>query len=148
MNILKSASKHLLKVIALLLCLTTIAQAQADLTPKEHDFLALPVYFYYTHAELNKSAKSHLKDLVEVLKQYPKLKLQIEGHSCNVGNTEKARVQISAERATQVKNFLVKNGIDSKRLTTVGYGTTKPAAKNDSEFGRIKNRRVTFKIIE
>jgi outer membrane protein OmpA-like peptidoglycan-associated protein len=93
-------------------------------------------------------SKALLNDVIVVLKKHPNLKLKIEGHSCNTGETEEINQGISEKRANVVKNYLVKHGIDSKRFQTQGYGSTQPAAKNNTEFGKIRNRRVTFKIIE
>jgi len=56
-------------------------------------------------------------------------------------------LKLSKDRAKAVVSFLIKNGIDEKRLSYKSYGMEKPLANNETEMGRSKNRRVEFKII-
>ena len=72
----------------------------------------------------------------------------IAGHTDNIGSNEYNQ-ELSEERAKSVKNYLLNHhGIDSKRITIKGYGETKPIASNDTDDGRLKNRRVEFIRIE
>ena len=83
-----------------------------------------------------------LKEIGQMLKDHADLKLTIEGHTDNVGQPA-ANLTLSQKRADAVKQYLVANfGIDAARLSTKGYGDTKPADKNDSAQGRQNNRRV------
>jgi len=82
---------------------------------------------------------------VEALKQYPTLKLAIEGHTDNVGKPEKNKT-LSEARAASVKQYLLSKGIDAARLDSVGYGDTKPTQDNKTAKGRAANRRIEFKI--
>jgi OmpA-OmpF porin, OOP family len=80
--------------------------------------------------------------VTQVLKTQPDLKLVIEGHTDSVGKAA-YNLDLSKKRAESVKTYLVqKGGIDGARLTTQGFGDTKPIAKNDTDVGRAQNRRV------
>jgi OOP family OmpA-OmpF porin len=76
------------------------------------------------------------------MKDYPDLKVVIEGHTDSVG-TSAYNKKLSQERAGAVKNYMVeKNGIDSSRITTEGFGKERPIADNATAEGRAQNRRV------
>jgi OmpA-OmpF porin, OOP family len=82
-----------------------------------------------------------LKEVERMLEGTPDLKLKIEGHTDNVGSPA-VNLPLSARRAEAVKRWLTGKGITAGRLTTQGFGDTKPVADNASEAGRAKNRRV------
>jgi OmpA-OmpF porin, OOP family len=83
-----------------------------------------------------------LKQVADFMKAHPETKLEIQGHTDNVG-TEASNIKLSQERADSVKGYLVnKFGIASNRLRAVGYGPNKPIASNGTGEGRQKNRRV------
>jgi outer membrane protein OmpA-like peptidoglycan-associated protein len=88
-----------------------------------------------------------LDELAELLKKKPEWKLRITGHTDNVGKPA-ANMKLSEKRAKAVKAYLVKKGIDEKRLITEWYGQTRPIAPNNTPEGRQKNRRVEMLIIE
>jgi outer membrane protein OmpA-like peptidoglycan-associated protein len=93
-------------------------------------------------ATIKPESASALAPVVEVLKNDAALRLEIQGHTDNVGQPA-ANLKLSQERAAAVKAYLVQNfAIDAARLTTAGFGDTKPAAPNTTEEGRAKNRRV------
>jgi OOP family OmpA-OmpF porin len=80
----------------------------------------------------------------KVLTNDPTLRLEIQGHTDNIGSAEYNR-KLSQRRAQAVKNYVVKHfGIASNRLSAVGYGATMPAADNNTEVGRAYNRRVVL----
>ena len=70
----------------------------------------------------------------------------IGGYTDNVGDA-KANLRLSRARANSVKVFLVKRGVNAKRLIARGYGETKPIAPNTTEAGRQKNRRIEFTVL-
>ena len=85
-----------------------------------------------------------LASLGEVLQSDPKLTIEIQGHTDNAG-TPATNLRVSRERAVAVKVYLVQSlGIAPERLTTIGFGDTKPVASNATEEGRGQNRRIEF----
>jgi outer membrane protein OmpA-like peptidoglycan-associated protein len=89
-----------------------------------------------------------LEQVAGVLKEHPEIaRVAIEGHTDNRG-AEKANVTLSERRAIAVVKWLADHGIDARRLEAHGYGPRRPIAKNDSEEGRAKNRRVEFQILK
>lgn len=89
---------------------------------------------------------SELADLVEMMKYKPNQKLIIEGHTDNTGDAVKNQA-LSLARAESMKSYLVKHGISDSRISTVGYGDTKPIADNSTAEGRSKNRRTEIKFL-
>jgi outer membrane protein OmpA-like peptidoglycan-associated protein len=79
----------------------------------------------------------------EVLVAYPNITLEVQGHTDNVG-TPQYNLRLSDQRADSVKKYLIKAGIDPKRLTSKGYGLTQPLVPNNTEKNRELNRRVQF----
>jgi OmpA-OmpF porin, OOP family len=99
------------------------------------------VNFATGKADLTESSKSQLSDLAKIMKAYPKVEIKIDGHTDNVGQEEKNK-KLSEDRAAAVKKYLTDNGIDSKRVTTEGFGMAKPVADNSTVEGKAKNRRI------
>lgn len=100
------------------------------------------VQFDFNKATLKPESAKVLDQVSEVLKQDATLKLSIEGHTDNVGKPD-YNLDLSKKRAESVRTYLVQtHGIDAARLSTAGFGDTKPIAKNDTEAGRAQNRRV------
>lgn len=91
------------------------------------------------------ASEPELITLVKFLKQNPSLKIEIQGHTDNVG-TEKYNLDLSAKRASSVAGYLIDSGIDEARLTTKGYGFSAPVASNETAEGRARNRRTTILI--
>jgi outer membrane protein OmpA-like peptidoglycan-associated protein len=98
-----------------------------------------PVLLSESYTELNK--------LIEILKANPEMEILISGHTDNRGNAE-SDLKLSQQRAVNVMNYLIKNGIKANRITAKGYGMTRPIADNNTEEGRAKNRRVEFSIVK
>ncbi len=105
------------------------------------------VYFKQSKAKLLDGSKATLDDWVDFLKENPSLKIEVRGHTDNVGNVY-LNQKLSLDRAKKIYTYFVKNGIDKDRLTYQGFGGTKPVASNQTETGRQKNRRVEFRILE
>jgi outer membrane protein OmpA-like peptidoglycan-associated protein len=84
-----------------------------------------------------------LNQIKRFLTQNPDLKFEIDGHTDNSG-TAGHNLTLSQERADAVKTQLIAMGIDQGRLTSKGFGDTKPIADNSTPDGRANNRRVEF----
>ncbi|MFD2920963.1 OmpA family protein [Terrimonas rubra] len=103
------------------------------------------VLFGFDQSNISAAAQKTLDDLIIILKKYPDTDLEIQGHTDNKG-TEKYNQGLSEKRASTVSNYLSAHGIALERLSTIGYGLTKPKYTNDTEAGRAQNRRVEFLI--
>ena len=82
-----------------------------------------------------------LDQVVGILKKNPNMRLEIQGHTDNIGSASYNQ-ELSQKRAEAVREYLMKAGISPSRLKAVGYGFRKPVASNDTPQGRAKNRRV------
>ncbi len=105
------------------------------------------VFFETGKWEILEGSEYELNRVVELLKQNPSLKIELGGHTDNVGKPE-ANQKLSEQRAKAVYDYLVNKGISVSRLSYKGYGEGQPIASNDDEAGRAANRRTEMKIIE
>jgi len=105
------------------------------------------IEFEYNKADLRGNAFKILDRVIEILEKYPNYSVRIEGHTDNIGSLE-YNLELSKRRAESVYKYLVENGIDANRLTTIGLAFKYPVASNDTEEGRAKNRRVEFILIK
>ncbi len=118
------------------------AGGMAKLLEEQGKLALYGIQFDFNQATIKPESAQVLSQVAEVLKNQPDLKLTIEGHTDNVGKPA-YNMELSRKRAQSVKDYLVKNHqVDESRLTTQGFGDTKPMAKNDTEAGRAQNRRV------
>lgn len=101
--------------------------------------------FAYNESTILLTSNESLDALASLLKQKQDWKLQISGHTDNIGEDE-GNLVLSKGRAEAVKNYLVKRGVASERIETLYFGSSKPIASNETEEGRQKNRRVEMKI--
>lgn len=101
--------------------------------------------FFTGKAVIKEESKPSLNKLAEVLLKKPEWKLQIAGHTDNVGAAQ-SNLILSKKRAEAVRDFMVENGIDASRLSVLFFGETQPIDSNDTEEGRQKNRRVEMTI--
>ena len=105
------------------------------------------IYYETAKADLRQESQESLnKELVDLLKDNPKLIIEISSHTDDVG-TNDYNQKLSQARAESVVNYLIGHGIDKARLIAKGYGEGKPIAPNTTPEGRQKNRRTEFKII-
>ena len=88
-----------------------------------------------------------LDKVVSLLQQHPTMRIELEGHTDNVGNAS-ANQKLSEQRAKAVYDYLVEHGIAADRLSYKGYGQERPVADNSTAQGRAQNRRTAFTIIE
>jgi len=86
-----------------------------------------------------------LNSVVAILNDNPTYKVTIDGHTDDVGKDDMNQT-LSDNRAASVKAYFVSKGIDESRLTSTGYGETKPIADNKTAAGKAKNRRVEMTL--
>ncbi len=103
------------------------------------------VNFNINQATLTANAKANLDKLVKVFKENPDTDIDIFGYT-DITGREEFNLKLSGQRANSVKTYLTQQGISPKRIKTQGMGIADPIASNDTEAGRIKNRRVEFGI--
>ncbi len=103
------------------------------------------IFFGFGSANLKESSFLELNRLATMLKRVPDQKLEIAGHTDNIGVAAN-NLQLSQHRAEAVVRYLVKNGCEAKNMKARGYGSTVPIADNTSEVGRTKNRRVEVRF--
>ncbi len=100
------------------------------------------ILFDTGQATIRGESKGDLQAIGDLLKQQPALRLEIQGHTDNVGAPDANR-RLSEARAAAVKQYLVtSHGVPADRLTASGFGDAKPVADNTTEQGRAQNRRV------
>ncbi len=105
------------------------------------------IYFATNSSVLEKGSIFILDNFVSYLKDNPNIKIEIHGHTDNVGNRSDNQ-KLSENRAKSVRDYLVFQGIDAKRVVRYkGFGESKPVASNNTEQGRAKNRRTEFVIV-
>jgi outer membrane protein OmpA-like peptidoglycan-associated protein len=105
------------------------------------------IFFETNSFKLKNESKYELVKLNEFLKGNPSVRIEISGHTDNVG-ADIANQTLSTNRAKAVYDYMIKQGIDPKRLVFKGYGKTQPMDVNSTEAGRARNRRTEVKIIE
>ncbi len=88
-----------------------------------------------------------LDEIAAILSANPTWKIAIEGHTDNKGDAT-MNIKLSQSRSDSCRKYLVDKGIDGARMSTAGYGPTRPIAPNMTEAGMAMNRRVEFKIVE
>jgi outer membrane protein OmpA-like peptidoglycan-associated protein len=88
-----------------------------------------------------------LDSAVDLLNEYPDIRVVIEGHTDAQGSDSKNLV-LSEQRANSVRDYLLAKGIASDRMSTAGFGETKPVASNKTKAGREQNRRIEFRVIQ
>ena len=105
------------------------------------------VFFNSGKWDVKSDSYAELDRLVALLSDIPSLKIEISGHTDNVGSVSFNEL-LSQRRADAVVNYLVGQGVDKKRLSAKGYGQSKPVDSNNTAEGRALNRRTEFEIIE
>ena len=103
------------------------------------------VYFAEDHTELSPAASDTLTKQASWLKQYGKVTVQVEGHADERG-TREYNIALSARRATNVRNFLIQQGVQGARISSIAYGKERPVALCDAEQCWSQNRRAVTVI--
>ncbi len=120
-----------------------LAGSAAQVPGSEEDFAANVgdrVFFEADSTALTDEGKAGLLKQAAWLKEYPDVGVQIEGHADERG-TREYNISLSARRATNVRNFLISQGISAKRVSSIAYGKERPAQSCDAEECWSQNRR-------
>ncbi len=103
------------------------------------------VYFDFDRYTLRPEATRILDEAISAMRETPTLRIEIEGHTCNIGTAE-YNLALGNRRATAVKDYLVSRGITEDRLRTVSYGEERPKYDNSREETRRLNRRAALTV--
>ena len=103
--------------------------------------------FVQSKAELLPDAQPALDQLLAFMHDHATAEIELAGHTDNQGDFDE-NLRLSKQRVEVVKEYLVKNGIAANRITTRGYGPTRPIASNNSEVSRKLNRRVEMTVVK
>lgn len=128
---------------------TTRPNSTVNSTPvvtKPTPIILKNIFFASGSAKLKSESTGELIKLLSLLKENPKMNIQINGHTDNVGD-ESNNLSLSSERAKAVYSFLLERGINQSRLKYQGYGESQAIDTNDTPEGRQNNRRTEFVIL-
>jgi len=104
------------------------------------------IFFDFDKTTLRPTSTAELDRLTKMLNDIPTLKIEISGHTDNIGS-DQYNENLSEGRAKAVVDYLIDKGIDRERLTFAGYGESQPIETNDTEEGRQMNRRTEFEVL-
>ena len=104
------------------------------------------VHFDFGKATLRPESSHELDELVEFLNNKETTRIEIAGHTDNVGN-DADNLTLSQQRADAIRNYVIKKGIAATRIQAKGYGATQPVADNNTEKGRQMNRRTEVRVL-
>lgn len=104
------------------------------------------IYYATASYQINQKSYAVLKEFAEFLKSNPTVKVEIRGHTDNVGSAQ-TNITLSNQRAKAVYDYLISKGVSQDKITYKGYGPNMPIADNNTELGRAKNRRTEFYIM-
>ncbi len=104
------------------------------------------ILFDFDSDKLRPLSKKILDRLCQFLQENPAMRLDVEGHTCNIGGKE-YNLNLSRRRAASVRKYMIAHGIGESRLEAHGFGFSRPLASNKTSAGRARNRRVVFKSI-
>jgi outer membrane protein OmpA-like peptidoglycan-associated protein len=119
----------------------------SDDTMKKLNEYAKTILFQSGKSSFEKQTYPVLVSITSILKEYPTAKFSIEGHTDNTGKAA-TNLKLSQERAAAVVTYLTQNGIAADRLTSAGFGQTKPIDSNKTAKGKANNRRVEVKLVK
>ena len=112
-------------------------------TPKVYTFE--DVHFDFDRYSLRPEATRVLDEAITALREDATLRIQVEGHTCNIGTAE-YNLALGDRRATAVRDYLTSRGVTADRLTTVSYGEERPKHDNSREETRRLNRRAALTV--
>ena len=125
-------------------------QAQSASEAKSQEILTLKlqseVLFGKGSSVLTAGGTQKVGEIAQVLREYPDSNVIIKGYTSSDGD-EESNLRLSERRAEMVQNQLVASGVRPARLTAIGFGESSPVAPNDTEAGRVQNRRVEIDVV-
>jgi OOP family OmpA-OmpF porin len=104
------------------------------------------IFFDTAKDSIKPASRATLDRAVDLLKKFPSVRVEVSGHTDDVGKRD-YNVDLSARRAASVKKYLTDAGVDASRIETRGAGPDEPIADNKSKAGKAKNRRIEFKLL-
>lgn len=105
------------------------------------------ILFEIGESVITPGSSAELDQMADILKDNPKMKIEVSGHADNTGN-EPGNLNLSKSRAKAVVMYLIKKGVSRSRMVYKRYGSAQPKSDNTTPQGRAKNRRVEFEILE
>jgi OOP family OmpA-OmpF porin len=117
------------------------------LTRKGETIVLDHLIFEQGKATINSKSYPSLEELTAMMKDNPKLVIQLEGHTDSQGNVKK-NMELSQDRVDNVKKYLVSKGVDKDRIKTKAFGGTKPIINGNTEEARARNRRVEMRVLK
>ncbi len=105
------------------------------------------LFFAFNSAKIEVESDKEIALLVDFMRQNPKIRIEITGHTDNVG-TQAYNLQLSQARADALRQTLIERGVNAERIVAHGHGCAEPIATNDTDEGRQTNRRVEIEILE
>jgi OOP family OmpA-OmpF porin len=104
------------------------------------------VNFAFNKADLTAESRPVLDGVAAGLKNHPRVKVEIQGHTDSVG-ADAYNLKLSQRRAESVRAYLISDGVSDEQLVAKGYGESQPIASNKTDEGRAKNRRVVMYVL-
>jgi outer membrane protein OmpA-like peptidoglycan-associated protein len=104
------------------------------------------IYFEQGEHMIRGNSYEELNELLLLLEQYPQMTVRLEGHTDRLGGRE-ANMLLSQNRVDEIRKYLIRRGIDQKRIKTQAFGGTKPISTENDEESRQLNRRVEVRIL-
>ena len=118
----------------------------ADVQKTLNDY-AKTILFDTGKSTIKAQSEAVLSDITNILQEYPKANFTVEGHTDSVGSSS-SNQRLSESRAASVKAFLINKGVSASRLSSTGYGESRPIADNGTKEGRQLNRRVEINLVK
>jgi OOP family OmpA-OmpF porin len=115
--------------------------------PRRGEATLQGVTFEFNSATLTSDSRTVLDELAADLKRFPRLRIELQGHTDSVG-ADAYNLRLSSARANSVRDYLISQGVGEDQLTAKGFGETQPLEDNSTEQGRSLNRRVVMNVLE
>lgn len=126
---------------------STLNELKSQKIELNKDYIFENIVFNINSIELSNNAKKEIKLIYELLEKKPDTQILISGHTDDIG-TSTFNKELSEKRAKSVADYFVILGLNKDRISAVGYGNSNPISSNETNDGRNKNRRVSFKIVQ